>query len=365
MILLPDPLYNPNYIDVDNLTPSTKLAPNVPLAKFLGSYGDKMALRRIQDPIVRSQLVRNLYPHAELLRSISLGKDLFPTVNVIVSEGVYRHQSIRGIAGENIKKSDGRLVVYQVVDTNGRVDNDKTFEIAEYWKDYFHFGKITLEYDTYSPDGKLNSQIAVEMPVIPSTFNVTFKYEVETKYNHTVLARDELLEIMPSKEECIKTWEKEDKYLSSNSKLYDWVPPEEYTGRNGNLEANELTSIGSGFMMSDYAANQYLKMVKAAKKDGIVWGVTEAYRDYKEQVRLAIKYGLYSEGGKAAMPGTSLHGLGSAVDLNTNASGRWAPGSGLKTSDAAYIWLKKNGSKFGFKTIPREPWHWEFYWKSV
>ena len=52
--------------------------------------------------------------------------------------------------------------------------------------------------------------------------------------------------------------------------------------------------------------------------------------------------------GLAARPGTSNHGLGRAVDVN------------LGTSPGASDWLRKNGARYGFHTIPREPWHWEF-----
>lgn len=123
------------------------------------------------------------------------------------------------------------------------------------------------------------------------------------------------------------------------------------TGNNGKLDDSSLVPIGGGHRLSGTAAAQYEEMVKAAKADGIDWTVTDSYRDYNSQVKLAQQKGLYSQGGLAATPGHSNHGWGTAVDL-----GGGANKSGSKQND----WLVKNAARFGFHTIPREPWHWEY-----
>lgn len=109
------------------------------------------------------------------------------------------------------------------------------------------------------------------------------------------------------------------------------------------------TESGERHSLNPVAADAYAKMVAAAKADGIEWGITDSYRPLKVQKRLVKEKGLYSQGGLAAAPGTSNHGWGSAVDLD------FKKGSG----NAAHKWLKNNAEKFGFSTIPREPWHWE------
>jgi len=118
------------------------------------------------------------------------------------------------------------------------------------------------------------------------------------------------------------------------------------TGQNGRLDAASLTSIGTGHKLESSAASAYQRMVEAAKADGVAWGITDSYRTYESQVRVAQQKGLYSQGGLAAYPGTSKHGWGRAVDLRLD--GR------------ASAWLQQNAGKFGFKTIAREPWHWEY-----
>lgn len=121
---------------------------------------------------------------------------------------------------------------------------------------------------------------------------------------------------------------------------------------NGQLDRSELEPIkgaGSsktkGHMLNDIAAKAYSEMVAAAEADGVSWEITDSYRDYETQVDVAARKGLYSQGGLAAVPGTSNHGWGSAVDLKLN--------------DEALAWLRDNAERFGFTNIPREPWHWE------
>jgi len=118
------------------------------------------------------------------------------------------------------------------------------------------------------------------------------------------------------------------------------------TGENGRLDAASLTTIGSGHKLESSAAAAYQRMVEAARADGVIWGITDSYRTYAAQVDVARRKGLYSQGGLAARPGTSNHGWGRAVDLKLDA----------KSSR----WLQQNAGMYGFRTIAREPWHWEY-----
>lgn len=124
-----------------------------------------------------------------------------------------------------------------------------------------------------------------------------------------------------------------------------------YNGSNGRLDPNQLTSIGSGHSLREDAAAAYNSMAEAAAQDGIQWSITDSYRTYETQVRLAEEKGLYSQGGLAATPGTSNHGWGMALDLGGGANRNGTPENN---------WLRENANRFGFYTIPREPWHWEF-----
>ena len=84
---------------------------------------------------------------------------------------------------------------YQVIDKNGTIDFEKSFDIAEYWKDYTNFDELRLDYDTYNPDGSLTVSIGVLMPTVDEGFNVNFKNDVKTFFNNSLQSADELVEI--------------------------------------------------------------------------------------------------------------------------------------------------------------------------
>jgi len=119
------------------------------------------------------------------------------------------------------------------------------------------------------------------------------------------------------------------------------------TGKNGRLQLAQLTQVETGHYLAPAAASKFEQMKTAAAADGINLNINNAYRSYEKQVEMANRLGLYSRGGKAAVPGTSNHGWGKAVDLN------------VKSNPGSFEWLKQNAAKYGFKNIPREPWHWE------
>jgi len=55
-------------------------------------------------------------------------------------------------------------------------------------------------------------------------------------------------------------------------------------------------------------------------------------------------------GNPAAKPGFSNHQSGRAIDINL-----------LGVPKETYAWLKKNAARYGFRrTVPSEPWHWEY-----
>jgi LAS superfamily LD-carboxypeptidase LdcB len=80
--------------------------------------------------------------------------------------------------------------------------------------------------------------------------------------------------------------------------------------------------------------------------------VSDSYRSYSEQLRV-----FRQRPSLAAVPGTSNHGWGLAVDL----------GCGVQYSRSAqYRWMVENAARFGWVHPawafhdPFEPWHWEF-----
>jgi D-alanyl-D-alanine carboxypeptidase len=128
------------------------------------------------------------------------------------------------------------------------------------------------------------------------------------------------------------------------------VPPPDVAGYgNGRIPAEALAPVGQGsHRLWGPAAASWRNVVAAAAADGIELRITDSYRPYAEQVDLAERKGLYRDGGLAAVPGTSTHGWGMAVDADVR-------------DPATMDWLRTHGPRFGWvETTPREPWHWEF-----
>ena len=193
MIIVVDPVFNPN--KQSSISASTKLGPGVTIAKFLGAYGDRTAFNHVGSNDDRKQIARQLYLQAEMMRVIQGNIELFNDVRLIVSEGIYREGPTETLAGDTSKKNKGEWVYYQVINKNGTRDFEKSFDIAEYWKDYTNFDELRLDYDTYNPDGSLTVSIGVLMPTVDEGFNVNFKNDVKTFFNNSLQSADELVEI--------------------------------------------------------------------------------------------------------------------------------------------------------------------------
>jgi D-alanyl-D-alanine carboxypeptidase len=126
------------------------------------------------------------------------------------------------------------------------------------------------------------------------------------------------------------------------------IPTELAAYGNGKIPSNALEKVGStGHKLWAPAAESLTRMMADAKAQGVTIGITDSYRSYAEQVDVARRKGLYSQGGLAAKPGTSEHGWGMAADLDLNAK--------------ALNWMRANGEKYGFvENTPRESWHWAY-----
>jgi hypothetical protein len=118
---------------------------------------------------------------------------------------------------------------------------------------------------------------------------------------------------------------------------------------NGRIPRELLTLIGIGqHRLWGPAAEAFKSMRAAAASDGVSISVTDSYRSYDQQTTLAAEKGLSSNGGWAAVPGTSEHGWGLAVDVDVDKGG--------------LAWLRANGATYGFvNPMAREPWHWEYH----
>lgn len=128
------------------------------------------------------------------------------------------------------------------------------------------------------------------------------------------------------------------------------VPTELVAYGNGKVPSTALATLEgtNHHQLWRRAATSFDALRAAAARDGIAIGITDSYRTYEAQVDLAERKGLYSQGGLAAKPGTSMHGWGMAVDLGLDAK--------------ALAWMRANAGDYGFvEDTPREPWHWGYH----
>src|SRR6056300_51649 len=184
---LPEPNFNPVF--QDEITSRTRLAPGITMATFLGGSGDPVTLTHILDDHVRLKLAKQYTLHARVLRSVNSYNAVkeFKDFRLQVVEGLYRPEEGEELDvsdGLNYLMSRGRAVVYELINMRGEIAIEKTFDLAVYLKDTLNFEKLILDYDNYNPDGSLNAQIIIIMPEITPPWTVTYKNEVETRYNN-------------------------------------------------------------------------------------------------------------------------------------------------------------------------------------
>jgi hypothetical protein len=98
-----------------------------------------------------------------------------------------------------------------------------------------------------------------------------------------------------------------------------------------------------GKPMRPDVAQAFDRMTRAAASDGMRLIVNSGYRSDAEQARL---FAAHPDPRWVARPGTSLHRLGTELDLGPA---------------TAYGWLRSNAPRFGFvQRYAWEPWHWGY-----
>lgn len=131
--------------------------------------------------------------------------------------------------------------------------------------------------------------------------------------------------------------------------------------QNGRLPASALRRSTTGCRMYAPAAVAYDQMAVAAAEAGFTLEHSGCYRTYQQQVLLRQTRCAQNRCKFAAVPGTSLHGWGLAVDFKIG-------NRALDYRDGLFAWLTANAGRFGY-VHPywarqggnlQEPWHWEY-----
>lgn len=143
----------------------------------------------------------------------------------------------------------------------------------------------------------------------------------------------------------------------------------------------ELKNIGSGHQIDARAYDDFRAMIQAAKSEGVYIYVTSSYRDldkqtelYNKKVESYVMQGYSYESAKeqagqvVAVPGTSEHHLGLALDL---VSSEYRRLDEKQENTKGFKWLTEHSWEYGFilrypngetdiTGIIYEPWHFRY-----
>ena len=188
------------------VTPNTQINYGTSMGKFIGA-NDTGDFNKVDD---KNQLAKNYFIHSELLKTVTSSgphPTAFETYRLEVVEGFYAKE-LYGVGAPGKLESEtlstdgildlrtkGRAVVYELVDKEGKIDLDATYDLAAAWAEVGYFDKLTLDYDVYDPSGVLNAQLIVETPNVTSFNDILFKRKITTTFNNTVQSNDALVEI--------------------------------------------------------------------------------------------------------------------------------------------------------------------------
>jgi LAS superfamily LD-carboxypeptidase LdcB len=130
---------------------------------------------------------------------------------------------------------------------------------------------------------------------------------------------------------------------------------------NGEISEAGLITTSNGCKLAAVAAEPYEAMVASAREVGLIIEISGCYRTFANQVINRDKWCSKDLCKFGAVPGTSKHGKGLAIDFKV---GKRA----LAFRDPEFLWLLANSEQYGFfhpywageKGSAPEPWHWEF-----
>ena len=155
----------------------------------------------------------------------------------------------------------------------------------------------------------------------------------------------------------------------------------DYRIPNNYSDEIELTTLSNGKQVDSRIYPELQAMFNDARTAGLALFVREGYRTREEQQQLLDdKIASYINDGHTrseaerlakewvAVPGTSEHEIGIAVDINADTA--------ASSQEAVYSWLENNSYKYGFikrypsnKTditgVGNEPWHFRYVGKEA
>jgi peptidoglycan hydrolase CwlO-like protein len=139
------------------------------------------------------------------------------------------------------------------------------------------------------------------------------------------------------------------------------VAPSQIAPAPGGL-ATVTCPVGGSITVAGSISGSVQVLLNDAAADGVML-CGGGYRDPQEQIELRMAhcgtsyYAIYQMPASqcsppTAIPGTSMHEQGLAIDFTCNGGGT------VSTGDECWDWLQANAVGYGLYNLPSEPWHW-------
>jgi LAS superfamily LD-carboxypeptidase LdcB len=139
------------------------------------------------------------------------------------------------------------------------------------------------------------------------------------------------------------------------------VAPSQIAPAPGGL-ATVSCPVGGSITVAGSISGNVQALLNDAAADGVML-CGGGYRDPQEQIELRMAhcgtsyYAIYEMPASqcsppTAIPGTSMHEQGLAIDFTCNGGGT------VSTGDECWDWLQANAVGYGLYNLPGEPWHW-------
>jgi LAS superfamily LD-carboxypeptidase LdcB len=139
------------------------------------------------------------------------------------------------------------------------------------------------------------------------------------------------------------------------------VAPSQIAPAPGGL-ATVTCPAGGSITVAGSISGNVQALLNDAAADGVML-CGGGYRDPQEQIQLRMahcgtsNYAIYEMPASqcsppTAIPGTSMHEQGLAIDFTCNGGGT------VSTGDECWDWLQANAVGYGLYNLPSEPWHW-------
>lgn len=193
---------------LSDITSNTALNKPITMARFIGA-NDAGSFKSLslddKKQIAKNYLVQTYITKHAMGTSGKFSNYKLKAVEGFYAKELYGKGGAAGLETEILTtdglldlRNKGRAVVYELYGPDGKMDPEVTFDLACDISEIGLFDKLTLDYDTFNPDGSMNVQIIIETPLVTKPEKITFKRIVQTKFNNSLQSTDSLVELEPN-----------------------------------------------------------------------------------------------------------------------------------------------------------------------